>query len=193
MRAVQRYRYFLGFRPPLAVCDELVAKAAMYGISLSAEEAMRLHLTLCVIVEQPERSPFLAATVGGAIGGRQLVSAKVKLGRLISKGKSISLDAIGRQDDLQALYSQLIELIGARGIVPLHRKSGLKPHINLSYRGSAKLKGLMPIEWVPDELLLIESWVGASKHIVLARWPLAPLLQGEFDFGAPRHLLRDAA
>lgn len=193
MSAVQKYRYFLGFRPPPDVRDDIIEKAAHLGIFLNAEDLMRLHLTLCVIAEQPERSAFLAATVGGAIGGRSLASAKVKLGRLVSGGNGVLLRSIGRQDNLIALYSELTSLIASRGLFPLHRKSGLRPHLTLSYKGNARLKALIPIEWVPDELLLIESWDGASKHIVLARWPLASPLQGAFDFGKRCQQLRDAA
>ena len=146
MSAVQKYRYFLGFIPPPELCQEIVEKAAHFGICLSPDDLLRLHLTLCVIAEQHEKSPFLAATVGGAIGGRHLASAKVKLGRLVASGNGVLLRSIGRQDDLITLYSELIGLIACRGLLPLHRKSGLKPHLTLSYKGSARLKGLMPIE-----------------------------------------------
>jgi hypothetical protein len=41
---------------------------------------------------------------------------------------------------------------------------------------------MLPREWIPDELLLIESEVGCGIHNVLARWSLLPPRQGGILF-----------
>ena len=42
-----------------------------------------------------------------------------------------------------------------------------------------------PCEWVPGEILLIESEHGLTCHNVLGRWPLLPPPQGTFPFSDP--------
>lgn len=179
--AVQ-FRYFLGFRPGRSLRRRLAAEARSHGISLGAGHEDRLHLTLCVIAETTTQDRAFATRIGAAIENAALASCPVRLGRLRSSAGCVTLAAMGRQDEIRALFVRIAGLLAKCGMVPLHRCSGLHPHITLSHRGGLLEPGTIIVRWIPDELLLIESWVGASRHVVLRRWPLMPPPQGELDF-----------
>jgi len=100
---------------------------------------------------------------------------------------------MGRQLEIQDFYRALLACLAERAIFPLHRKSGLHPHVTLGHDPCAFDPFNLPREWVPEELLLIESEVGNSVHIVLARWPLLPPRQGAFAFETPPQLLAAGA
>jgi len=56
---------------------------------------------------------------------------------------------------------------------PLRKRVGFIPHMTLFYRDGASLEHPIPgFEWFVDELTLIHSRVGGSRHETLRRWPL---------------------
>jgi hypothetical protein len=95
--------------------------------------------------------------------------------------------SFGRQDEIQDFYRMLIGLLGRCGIEPLHRKSGLHPHVTLSHLECQIELLRIAIQWFPAELLLIESEVGLGNHNVLARWPLLPPRQSLLPFDQGIH------
>jgi RNA 2',3'-cyclic 3'-phosphodiesterase len=47
------------------------------------------------------------------------------------------------------------------------------PHMTLLYdRSIVDLVSVSSVTWVANELLLIHSYVGLTKHVVIDRWPL---------------------
>jgi hypothetical protein len=107
------------------------------------------------------------------------------LGRVHGGAGGALVRTIGRQDELQDFYSALVRWVAGRGLAPLHRKAGLRPHITLGYESCRVDPFNLAIGWVPDALLLIESEVGRSRHNLLGRWPLLPPRQGVLPFDAP--------
>lgn len=182
MRQPDFYRYFLGCRPGPDL------RCLLAGLGEAARQEVRidlLHLTLCVIAEGRERDHFLLPRVQAALAGQPLGSFQIRLGRVRGNCHGAMVGEIGRQDQIQDFYRALIRMLGTRDIVPLHRKSGLKAHITLGYEACDMEPFRFPFEWFPDQLLLIESEVGATKHNVLGSWPLLPPPQGSFPFGLP--------
>jgi 2'-5' RNA ligase len=176
------YRYFLAFRPSAELLDwlELLVEAAgQRGRRIKAEY---FHLTLCVIAELAHRDRFIASRVEAALAGRSLSSCLFWLGRLRGGRNGAAVYAMGRQREIKAFYRELVAGLAERDILPLHRKSGLNAHVTLGYDPCAFDPLTLPREWIPGELLLIESEVGRSVHNVLARWPLLPPRQGFFVF-----------
>ena len=75
-------------------------------------------------------------------------------------------------------------MLETQGLEPMHRKSGLRPHITLGY-GACDFEPIPAAwRWTPRELVLIESHVGHSRHRVLQSWSLLAPAQGAFDFMA---------
>jgi RNA 2',3'-cyclic 3'-phosphodiesterase len=178
----QLYRYFLGFRPDLNLSRLLAAVGRQAGQRVRPQ---LLHLTLCVIAEARERDHFLLPRVRSALAGCSLSSFQIRLGRVHGGANGAMVNSLGRQEEIQNFYRALICLLAARGIAPLHRKSGLRPHVTLGHERCRFDPYKAAFEWFPTELLLIESEVGLSRHNVLGRWPLLPPSQGSLPFPPP--------
>lgn len=183
MPALQRYRYFLGFRPDLHARQSLSAAGKRAGQAGKGVPEELLHLTLCVIGETRERDPFLPKRVEAALAGQALASIPIPLGRVKGGALGATARTIGAQDAIQGFYSRLVRLLASRGIKPLHRASGLHPHVTLGHDRCDFTPFMIRAEWIPDELLLIESEVGLGRHNVLRRWPLIAPAQGWLPFG----------
>ena len=177
------YRYFFAFRPdPLLRCW-LATLGERAGQSAKRNQggifsfdylrhrrvctARPLHrLVRCFRARRP-RPLFLP------------VLARPPAGR----AHGAAIRTMARQHEIQYFYRTLLAYLGERDILPLHRKTGLRPHVTLGRDPCIVDLRLPPREWVPDELLLIESEVGKGIHHVIARWPLLPPRQGAFAFG----------
>jgi len=184
MRKLDCYRYFLAFRPDIALRSWLASLANAAGQHGKRIRDEYLHLTLCVIAELPHRDPRIVAQVRLALGG-PLSSCRFRLGRLQGGPEGAAVHAAGSQYEIQDFYRTLLARLATRAIVPLYRESGLHPHVTLGHDPCAIETSALPCEWIPDELLLIESEVGNGIHHVLARWSLLPPSQGAFAFDAP--------
>ncbi len=179
------YRYFLASRPGLALRAELAALREAAGQVESLVAAELLHLTWCVLAEPDERDRFIAPRVGAALSGLLLASGPLWLGRVRGGPNGAAVYARGRKPGIMALYRQIAAALTARDLSPLHRKSGFHPHVTLGHDPCAFDPFLILREWIPDELLLIESEVGNGVHTILGRWPLLPPRQGVLPFDPP--------
>ena len=184
MPELQFYRYFLGFRPDASARRLLAAAGKKAGQAGKRVPDDLLHLTLCVVREAGgrERDRFVLRRVEAALAGHTLAAMPIPLGRVIGGRHGALARTIGRQDAIQGFYGALARLLRARGIEPLHRKSGLHPHVTLGHDPCDFPPLRVEIEWVPRELLLIESEVGLGKHNMLRRWPLLAPAQGLLPF-----------
>lgn len=75
----------------------------------------------------------------------------------------------------QRLRMALWNALQRRGIsLPLPPR--IRPHVTLNYRwqGDAFRDSIEPISWLIDELLLIESITGETRHVTHARFPIRP-------------------
>lgn len=180
---VQLYRYFLGFRSDLHARHSLSAAGKKAGQAGKGVPEELLHLTLCVVGETRERDPFLPKRVEAALAGQTLASIPIPLGRVKGGALGAAARTIGPQDAIQDFYSRLVRLLASRDINPLHRASGLHPHVTLRHDRCDFTPFMIEAEWIPDELLLIESEVGLRRHNVLQRWPLLGPTQGWLPFG----------
>jgi 2'-5' RNA ligase len=177
------FRYFFAFRPDPFLRCWLASLAAASGQSARRVRAEYFHLTLCVIAELAHRDHFIAGRADSALAGRALSSFPFWLGRLRGGPHGAAVHAMRRQHEIQDFYRMLLACLMRRDILPLHRKSGLRPHVTLGRDPCAPAPLKLPRMWIPDELLLIESEVGRGVHNVLARWPLLRPRQGAFAFG----------
>lgn len=185
MPELRFHRYFLGCKP------ESYLYPAFRRIAADAGQQVRLdmlHFTLCVIAELSERDRFLLRRVQTALAARHLYSFPLNLSRVTGSSHRAEARTVGAQNEVQDFYRILVRLLKTVGIEPMHRKSGLRPHVTLGHAPCPFQLRRIGIEWFPAELLLIESEVGLSKHNVLGRWPLLPPRQGQFAFAFPPEL-----
>lgn len=178
------YRYFFGFRPPPAIGRWIMTQVWAIGIEIGANALEKSHVTLCTVAELPLPDPLMAKRADKFLAKAGLLTCRVNLGRLEAGPNGVMLRSIGSQAEIQGFYQRLTALIEGCGLLPMHRKSGLKPHITLSYGHFSQRKVRLPVGWFPDELLLIESHVSQSRHVIIGRWPLMPPVQGELGLCA---------
>lgn len=169
MRIGPNFRYFLGIRPDPACLPQFQHAYDALGLPSRLDHA---HLTLCTIAETDERDHFITGRVRRALRDAELWSFPVNLSRVRAGPAGAFARTFGRQDEIQDLYRTLVRLLQSCGIEPLHRKSGLHPHVTLAYGACPAAMLKIAISWFPAELMLIESEIGRTRHNELARWPL---------------------
>lgn len=179
------FRYFIGFRPNPALRAWLTSISGFAGQFDKRIRPAHLHLTLCVIAECAQRDRFIASRVDAAFAGRMLSSCLIRLGRVRGGPGGAALHSLGGRAEIEQLYRLILACLAERGLFPLHRRSGLRPHVTLGYDPCRFAPFNLPCEWVPDEILLIESEVGEGIHNVFGRWPLLPPPQGSLPYDAP--------
>lgn len=185
MRKPIFYRYFLASRPDLALIAALVSLRAAAGQSKSLVAADLLHLTWCVVAETLTRDHFVLPRIDAAVAGRPFASGLLPLGRVQGGPGGAAVYSRSRKPEILSLYREIAACVAARGLPPQHRKSGFHPHLTIGHDRCAFEPFLILHEWVPDELLLIESEVGNGIHNILGRWPLLPPRQGQLPFEPP--------
>ena len=174
-------------RPFFAVRPDAQAQAVAIGLAqqLGAEHGLtgkpipmdRQHVTLHWLQDHTSLSPELVAAAMAAGAGVDMAPFDVVFDRVQSLG--------------DASHGGPLVLTGAAGLAALRRfqrvlaagmtdagigryvRSRFKPHLTLRYDHQyVAPQPIRPIRWTVSELVLIDSLVGKSQHIVLGRWPL---------------------
>lgn len=185
MRKPHFYRYFFGFQPDQKSLISVRQMIVALGLDPAMMNEELLHLTLFVFEESEAQRTDIADHIAAILSGANLTTCRIKLGKGKRDKDGARIKSIGKQWEIQHFYRQLVTLVAPLGVRPRYRSSGLSPHITLDYRkGGPERSALIPFEWIPGELLLIESCVGLSVHNVIARWPLLSPQQGELDLCA---------
>lgn len=140
---------------------------------------------MCVVAETARRDPFLAARIDAALAGVPWSCVPVRMGRVEAGPHGAAIHRLGGQAELQDFYDRLIARLAGRGIRPLHRRAGLRPHVTLGHAPVSRRRFVAPCRWVPGELLLIESAVGLGRHDIVASWPLLPPPQAALPLDLP--------
>lgn len=177
------YRYFLALLPTSRVRtslgglrDELQPQTPVFD--------EHLHMTALRVAELPERQPAIARRVDQALAGWQLHACPIWLRQLDVRPEIAIARPAGRQPALRALRSGLETAMTASGM-PASWSKTFQPHVTLGRKLRLHERRSLPsIGWYADEVALIESWVGATHHEIVGRWPLLPPLQRSFDFAS---------
>ena len=179
MRKLQFYRYFLCWRPDPGLRDEIAALAGHAGQADRLVRPENLHMTLGIVSQTKERNYFIGSRLDTALAEKPLPSCVVRFGRVRGGAGGAALYTRSRQDELRAARRELLGCLASHDIAVRETK---RAHITLGYDSCAFAPFDLLAEWVPREVLLIESEVGLTKHNVLGRWPLLPPAQGAFAF-----------
>lgn len=183
MRKPDLYRYFLAFRPDPQLRQWIAALRNAAGQMRGWIEADHLHLTLCILAERLQRDHFLLPRVDAALSGAGLSAFPIRLGRVRGGQGGAALHTVGLLDEYRIFCRALFRHLGERGIVPVLDKK--HPHVTIGHQPCRFDPFKALCEWVPGEILLIESEHGLTCHNVLGRWPLLPPPQGTFPFSDP--------
>lgn len=177
------FRYFLGFQVPADRAGWLARQLPpVSGDLFAGLKPQHYHLTLCTIDETPVPHPFLRQRVATAFEAGLPAAASIPFGRIVSKDAGAELVTAGSVAGIRQLYEAIVARLAPHGIEPWYRQSGLRPHVTLGYGRHAFAPVPVAWNWIPRDLVLIESHVGHSRHRVLQRWTLDAPVQGMFDF-----------
>ncbi|OHD07707.1 MAG: hypothetical protein A3E77_07865 [Sphingopyxis sp. RIFCSPHIGHO2_12_FULL_65_19] len=191
------FRYFLGFQVAADRAGWLARQLPPVSGDLFAGLKPQLyHMTLCTIAETIEPQPFLSGQVAKAFAAGLPPASAIPFGTIVARDTGVELVTAGRIGGIRQAYDAIIARLATQGIDPMHRKSGLRPHITLGYGRAADFDPVpLAWTWTPRDLVLIESHVGHRRHRVLQRWTLDAPPQASFDFMAddlPTPMLRAA-
>ncbi|MBB4633932.1 2'-5' RNA ligase family protein [Sphingosinicella soli] len=178
MQNVVFHRYLLALRPPTLLATTLALMGPVYRLAGTRLPADRLHITLAMIdghFEAPQ--PALVERIGEALHDAALPAQRPVFDQLVRANDRALLTASEPLTLIDGLRDDLVHRLAAAGVdaeVPAS-----PPHVTLAHgrQWRTGTEGIDPISWRADELVLIESHVGAGRHIARAQWPLGKVTE----------------
>jgi len=166
------HRLFFALLPPPVLARQVAAAAGWFDAAGRALPAERLHLTLFVLDDRPVRPRALVAAMQAIGGAVRCAPVPVTLDRASGSRRSVALRPAHRHPGLHQLHRTIADLAGAHRVPPRAGYS-FAPHMTLGYReGEPFSQPVAPVGWLANELVLVDSQVGRTRHEVLGRWPL---------------------
>lgn len=132
-----------------------------------------LHLTLNILDDWPVRPDHLVEAMIGVGDGIAAAPFRVVFDQLSGSERSVVLRPSERIDALHDFQQMLAGRLARAGI---EARMGVRfsPHLSIVHRGRRNfLVPAIPVSWLVEEFVLIESLVGWTEHRVHGRWPLA--------------------
>jgi 2'-5' RNA ligase len=175
-------RLFFALRPDAAT----VARIEALGERLRTEQGLRghllkpahFHITLyrlgdfCRFPQELVERAMAAALTLRAAPFEIVLDQAMSFKRREQKNQPCVLLAGEPLAPLKALHAELVSVLKVAG---LYRYASFKPHLTLLYDHLAIApQPIEPLRWTAGELLLVNSLLGHSEHVVVASWPLQP-------------------
>lgn len=166
------HRAFFALQPSPDACREIDRRSLMCG---SGHRVLSEHLHLTLAITEDHHTPPQAQMdrMRRIAGELWLTPFELILDRLTGSETSLALCPSEKPTQLRFLQRQLQKGLALCGI----RRAGWRfsPHVTLLYRNGAPFsQPIAPISWRVDELVLVHSHVGLTRHDVAGRWPLLP-------------------
>jgi RNA 2',3'-cyclic 3'-phosphodiesterase len=165
------HRLFYALVPPEQQVTTIDRLDRLFGHLGSPVRPDRRHITLAITADYRDFPAELASRLVDVGDSCPLFPLSVALDLLVGTETSVSLRPT-RKDALVELHRLLAEKALDRGI-PMREGWWFYPHMTLRYWSGRRFKkGVEPIVWNADELVLVHSVVGRTEHHVLRRWSL---------------------
>jgi len=172
VQQLQLYRYFLALPVPRGVAGKMVALRESFGLTVSPVGMDRLHMTLCLSDDFPEPQPRFAERVERALADFPLPECSVSLDTIAGGHGPVVLLANHERGGVRELQRMLSRRLASHGI-SAREGARFSPHVTLAYdRSFTTSRAVDPISWHPDEVVLVESWVGRTQHLRVGSWDL---------------------
>lgn len=133
----------------------------------------RLHvMTVMICPESAVLPPDLVAGICETMAALSAEAFDLTFDRYGPNGGALALFPHHGRKGLRMLRDQSELLLERAGLLPRKSRT-FNPHMPLFYRPAALHSGrIAPIGWQAGEVVLIDSHVGLTRHVELARWPL---------------------
>ena len=172
-------RLFFAIRPDADAQGQMWSLGSQlcdaHGLKGNRVELDRLHVTLHWLGEHAELPSDLVERTLAAGAGVDAAPFDVvfdRAGCMDGGGGLLVLTASRGSGSLQRFQRAVAGAMTDAGI-GRYVRSGFRPHVSLVYADrQVERQAIAPIRWTVNELVLIHSAVGESRHIVLGRWPL---------------------
>jgi RNA 2',3'-cyclic 3'-phosphodiesterase len=175
--AIPTDRLFLAVFPDAQHSAELEALAARQlatrRIGGKPVEGARLHVTLFHLGDYTDLPPGLAAQATEALSHLAAEPFTIRFDQIGSfsnrqSNGALVLTAGEGNDALYALHRQLALHLRAAGLAQ-HTRDAFTPHMTLAYdKASVAFEPITSIAWPVQEVVLIHSLLGKTRHIRLA-------------------------
>lgn len=129
-----------------------------------------LHVTLLLLFDLHARPEWLPPVIA-ALEAFEGQSFPLLFDR-IEERKAVTLRSRMPLAEARGFQARLVRhLVECRA--PLMLGTTPEPHVTINYRGDRLgSRKIDPIGWTVEEMLLVESVVGQTRHVVHGRWPL---------------------
>jgi RNA 2',3'-cyclic 3'-phosphodiesterase len=147
---------------------DLIASLRIGGVPMRLD---RLHITtLSLVLDDvlPEGLAQEAAEIAAAI---RMPGFRVIFDRLVGGHRSGLLLPSEPLEALRMFRERLGFALMRAGVA--FRQGGFNPHVTLLYGGQPMPEiEIEPISWMVEDFVLIDSFVGETKHVEIGRWRL---------------------
>lgn len=160
-------RFYLMAKPPAVLAGTIAAldRARDY-------DAARLHITLARLGEARDLPPAGLLWLAALLDRAALSTFRVVFDRIAEGERVVALTGAEPMRGAVRAQRGLLRLLSAKG-VPTFGPDPFRPHVTIRYRPDGRgTEAIDPISWRVDQILLVESVVGAGRHVEHGRWPL---------------------
>ena len=169
------HRLFFAIKPAPHAIPAIEAMRRLYcpGTPVLSEH---LHVTMEIFDDHVGVPAGLAEALIAIGDDLDMPGFLLPLGRVVGTTRSVALRPKGRSTGLALLQRAIHARVAASGLA-VREGWSFNPHMTLGYRdASAFARSIDPIVWQVDELVLVHSHVGQTRHDTIGRWDLSPEL-----------------
>ena len=150
---------------------EVAARIAALPRNDSSRGPDLLHVTLLTLFDLAAAPPGWLPQVVAALDAFEGTAFPLAFDR-IEERKAVTLRTRAPLAEARAFQAGLVRFLLERR-VPLMLGTTPEPHVTINYRGDGLgARKMEPIGWTVREIVLVESVVGQTRHVVHGCWPL---------------------
>jgi 2'-5' RNA ligase len=170
--AAPAYRLFFAVKPPPRVARQIDHYAAVLAGGTARIAVAHQHVTLGVTADTPAWPQALIETLHHGAARIMADPFDLVLDRLSYGGRSAALRPSRANAALARLQRQVADAM-TRASAPRRDDWHFSPHQTLFYRdGPPAQRRIEGFGWRVEELVLVCSHVGRTRHDIVGAWPL---------------------
>jgi len=166
------HNLFFALRPAAGERDrigDLIGSLRIGGVPMRLD---RLHITILSLVLDDVVPPGLIEEVVEVAAAVRMPAFRVIFDRLVGGHRSALLLPSQPLEALR-MFREKLGFALKRAGVAFAQGGRFTPHVTLLYGGQPMPEiEIEPISWLVEDFVLIDSFIGETKHVEVGRWPL---------------------